>query len=126
MLGTRSSFAYRAISDILMSHMQVACWSVDDWQGDVHKLAELCELFDFGVFDMDEFPDIEDAMDFGLALRAVRPGFPTVFLSSDVKRCDYSRHRRAICDATLRLPVDTASLLLGVEAALLNAPKSGR
>lgn len=73
------------------------------------------------IADLDGAGDTEIAVDEMLIFRDSCPDIPVLLLSSQVKRDDFSRTRRAIGDATLRKPVFRYGLLRGLSAALENA-----
>lgn len=59
-------------------------------------------------------------IDFGLRLRRFAPELPIIVLSSRIAASDYSTERMAICDVTLKTPVQPADLIEALAAALEN------
>lgn len=72
------------------------------------------------LIDIDSFPDTEDAVDSLLAQRRFAPHTPLIIGSVTFARHDFSSERRAIADASVRLPVSTAALRLAINSALRN------
>lgn len=71
---------------------------------------------DLLVFDMDLLPDIQAGVDEMIRFRAELPEIRVLLLSSSVQRDEFSDHRRAIGDATLRKPVSCERFLQGLTA----------
>jgi hypothetical protein len=76
--------------------------------------------WDFIIFDLDLFDDLDACMDVLMAFRLDCAGIPVLFLSQSVKQDDSSDQRRAIFDATLRNPVFRSWMLAGIGAKKIN------
>ncbi|MFA5580950.1 MAG: hypothetical protein WDA25_03240 [Paracoccaceae bacterium] len=76
------------------------------------------------LIDIDSFPDTEDAVDTLLAQRRFEPETPLIIGSTTFARHDFSSERRAIADASVRLPVSPAALRLAIGSAVNNNHRS--
>lgn len=69
------------------------------------------EAWDLVLFDLEAAPELEMAVDDLLDFRKDVPDMPVLVMTRDVARSDFSGHRRAIADGTLRKPVFRKQLL---------------
>jgi len=76
--------------------------------------------WDFMIFDLDLFDDLESRVDELISFRENCAKTPVLLLSGSVSKDDLSDHRRAIGDATLRKPVFRNRLLAAVNAIRTN------
>ena len=98
---------------------------------DVHQTADVDVMletvkahpagWDFMIFDLDLFDDLETNVDRLVMFRQGCTGIPILLLSGSVTRDEFSDHRRAIGDATLRKPVFHGRLLAGISAMRQNS-----
>jgi CheY-like chemotaxis protein len=72
--------------------------------------------WDFAILDLDLFNDLDEAIDELTVFRRDCRDTPILLLSGSATRDEFSDHRRAIGDATLRKPVFRHRLLEGIEA----------
>lgn len=77
--------------------------------------------WDFAILDLDLFEDLDDAIDELTLFRRDCRDIPILLLSGSAARDEFSGHRRAIGDATLRKPVFRSRLLEGIEAMKANS-----
>lgn len=76
--------------------------------------------WDFMIFDLDLFDDLESHVDDLMMFREDCANIPILLLSGSVSKDELSDHRRAIGDATLRKPVFRSRLLAGIAAMRTN------
>lgn len=69
------------------------------------------ECWSLVLFDLEAAPDLGTAVDDLIDFRNEVPGMPVMIMTHGVARSDFSGHRRAIADATLRKPVFRKQLL---------------
>lgn len=72
------------------------------------------------VVDIDAFQSTSEAVDGLLALRAAYPRAAVVIGSAFFARHDFSGERRAIADASIRLPIGRAAMALAISSAIAN------
>jgi DNA-binding NtrC family response regulator len=84
------------------------------------SIAELGASFDCVIVNFDAFADPVDGVEALLEFRARSDGFSVVVCSTEVKGDDLSSERKAICDATLRLPATGDRLREALVAACGN------
>ena len=99
-LGRRGCLVYRA----------------SNYEAGLDYIQEAPDSIDLLVFDMDLPPDVQVGVDTMVKFRANFPGIPVLLLSCSVQRDEFSDHRRAIGDATLRKPISCVRLLEGIAA----------
>lgn len=99
-LGQRGCLVYRA----------------SNYEAGLGYIREAADSIDLLVFDMDLPPDVQVGVDAMVNFRADCPGIPVLLLSCSVQRDEFSDHRRAIGDATLRKPISCVRLLEGIAA----------
>jgi len=97
---------------------------------DIHHTTDIDAMFetvqthpvdwDFIIFDLDLFDDLDACVDELMAFRLDCADIPVLLLSQSVKQDELSDHRRAIGDATLRKPVFRSRLLAGIDAMKSN------
>lgn len=68
------------------------------------------------IIDLDLLDDLDAMVSELLEFREWCPGLPILLLSSEVHRDEFSGHRRAVGDVTLRKPVFRQRLLEGIRA----------
>lgn len=73
------------------------------------------------VVNIDVFPDMEDAVETLLAAKNLLGNVPVVICSTTFAKNNFSLQRRAIADASLRLPCSDASLALALESGINNS-----
>ncbi len=83
-------------------------------------ISENAEMFDCMFVDGDYFQDVEDTVDFCIAVRRTTPNLPILLLSSDVRASDFSSARRIACDATLKWPASSGEIADGLNAMFEN------
>ena len=76
--------------------------------------------WDFMIFDLDLFDELEANVDELISFREDCSTLPVLLLSSSTSKDEFSDHRRAIGDATLRKPVFRNRLLIGIDAMKVN------
>jgi hypothetical protein len=88
--------------------------------GALELCPEILGEFNIVVVNFDAFQDVDDGVDKLLMFRQQHPFPAVVLLSSKVSCDDLGDHRRAICDATLALPLSQQRLVCGMRTALEN------
>ncbi|CUX80071.1 MAG: hypothetical protein HLUCCA05_10710 [Roseibaca calidilacus] len=81
--------------------------------------------WDFLIFDLDLTDDLDQCVDELVAFRKACPKIPILLLSGSVQQDEFSDHRRAIGDATLRKPIARNRLFTGIEAMRENSAARG-
>ena len=76
--------------------------------------------WEFLIFDLDLLDDLESNVDDLIMFRETCTQIPILLLSGSTSRDEFSDHRRAIGDATLRKPVFRSQLLAGINAMSAN------
>lgn len=72
------------------------------------------------IIDIDGFDSTVEAVNALLAFRAAHPGAAVVIGSAYFARHDFSGERRAIADASIRLPIGRAVIALAISSAITN------
>jgi hypothetical protein len=72
------------------------------------------------VVDIDSAADEDSTFDLIFTIRDKHPQMPIILISGDFARDDMSTERLAICDVSLRAPINRISFELGVEEAFAN------
>jgi CheY-like chemotaxis protein len=73
------------------------------------------------VVDIDMFADMAEAVERLLALKQALPQVPVVICSTTFSTNNFSLQRRAIADASLRLPSCDVTLALAIESGIQNS-----
>lgn len=81
--------------------------------------------WNFMIFDLDLLDDLESNVDDLIVFRDTCARIPILLLSGSSSRDEFSDHRRAIGDATLRKPVFRSRLLAGIDAMKANWQGAG-
>ncbi len=84
---------------------------------------EVYREFDLVLVNLDAFEDIPTGVDELMCFRK-RHAAASVVLLSKLSSDDLGPERRAICDATLRMPLNTSRFADGLQAALTNHANS--
>ncbi|MDE3120958.1 MAG: hypothetical protein KGK00_04225 [Paracoccaceae bacterium] len=111
---------YSVIKAAIQDDLGLKLTICDDWGKVTERLEFLATRMDFAIFDLSRMTDPDDIVSFGFELRRRVPRLPVIFMLEDIQRDDLSCERSAICDATLKLPLRKATLLLGIDAAIYN------
>lgn len=80
----------------------------------------------FIIFDLDLSDDLDHMVGELMSFRVLCPDIPILLLSRCATRDEFSDHRRAIGDVTLRKPVFRNRLLAGIDAMKTNCRKAER
>lgn len=72
------------------------------------------------VLNIDLIADMQDAVERLIAIKTALPDVPVIICSRTFSKNNFSRQRRAIADASLRLPCTDVSLALAIESGILN------
>jgi hypothetical protein len=72
------------------------------------------------VVNVDTLADIDDAVDRLLVLKTVCPDVPVVIGSTTFAKNNFTQQRRAITDASVRLPCSASVLALAIDASVRN------
>lgn len=91
-----------------------------DYEAGLDWIRDTPDRINLLIFDMDLPPDIQAGVDALLAFRAQCAEIPVLLLSGSVQRDEFSDHRRAIGDVTLRKPVSRERLMEGMTAVREN------
>lgn len=111
---------YSLIKTAIQDDLGLRLTICDDWSKVTERLEFVAAKMDFAIFDFSRIADPDDIVSFGFELRRRVPLLPVIFMLEDIQRDDLSCERSAICDATLKMPIRKATLLLGVDAAVYN------
>lgn len=84
-----------------------------------HVLAHADDI-DLAYIEAEMIGGAEEVVDYCLALRAAAPLLPIVLYMAGVAVSDFSTHRAAICDVTLKRPLTRTAVALSVGAATEN------
>ena len=87
---------------------------------DILEIATTHETVSMLVVNGDAFGELPDTVDALKSLREIQPHMSIVLVSSKVANDDLSDERKAICDATLSVPVTKARLDVAIRATLVN------
>ena len=90
---------------------------------DIRRIGDISELrseFGLVIVNFDAFPDMDEAIDAMLQLRADTPELSVVAVSEMVNGDDFGNERAPICDVTLKLPVSKTRLAQGLVMAQQN------
>jgi hypothetical protein len=79
--------------------------------------------FNIVIVNLDAFADVSIGIEEMLSFRKANPTPAVVLISSKATGDDIDGYRRAICDATLALPLTRSRLMYGIRAALENNRK---
>jgi hypothetical protein len=85
---------------------------------------EVIREFDLVLVNLDAFEDTWTGVEELMCFRKQHPAVSVILLSGNTPHDDLGAERRAICDSTLRLPLNTSRFADGVQAALLNHSRS--
>lgn len=77
------------------------------------------------VLNIDLIADMHDAVEQLLAVKLALPDVPVIICSRTFAKNNFSLQRRAIADASLRLPCTDVSLALAIESGILNNKSRG-
>lgn len=72
------------------------------------------------VLNIDLIVDMNDAVEQLIAVKLALPDVPVIICSRTFSKNNFSLQRRAIADASLRLPCTDVSLALAIESGILN------
>jgi hypothetical protein len=72
------------------------------------------------LLNIDLIVDMNDAVEQLIAVKLALPDVPVIICSSTFSKNNFSLQRRAIADASLRLPCTDVSLALAIESGILN------
>jgi hypothetical protein len=103
-------------------------YAVASWATSITLIADIDAVIDtitgklaqdvLVVVNIDTLADIDKAVDRLLVLKAVCPHVPVVIGSTTFARHNFTQQRRAITDASVRLPCSSGALALAIEASL--------
>jgi hypothetical protein len=79
--------------------------------------------FNIVIVNLDAFANVSIGIEEMLSFRKANPTPAVVLISSKATGDDLDGYRRAICDATLALPLTRSRLMYGIRAALENNRK---
>ncbi|MBR2655617.1 MAG: hypothetical protein IKD58_03850 [Loktanella sp.] len=75
------------------------------------------------IINIDTMGDTENAVERLLALKLACPDVPVVIGSATFSRNNFTQQRRAITDASVRLPCGSAALALAIESSVMNSKR---
>lgn len=87
---------------------------------DILEIATTHETVSMLVVNGDAFGDLPDTVDALKSLREIQPHISIVLVSSKVANDDLTDERKAICDATLSVPLTKARLDAAIRATFVN------
>ncbi|WP_323763500.1 hypothetical protein [Marinovum sp.] len=76
--------------------------------------------FDCMIVDAEYLEDLEDTVDFCMAVRRAVPELRILLVSTEVRESDLSSARMLACDATLKWPAGSQALAAAVRATIEN------